>query len=107
MLLKVMGDKWDEPLCEISEPLSLEDYAAFLLCSDGFWELVLEDESKMSPPGTSYPTMVRVINGEMEPVKEKDFDTIMKRYQALKALQKAGKENTVEKNILEDDVFLR
>ena len=44
MLLKVMGDKWDEPLCEISEPLSLEDYAAFLLCSDGFWELVLEDE---------------------------------------------------------------
>ena len=70
-------------------------------------ELVLEDESKMSPPGTSYPTMVRVINGEMEPVKEKDFDTIMKRYQALKALQKAGKENTVEENILEDDGFLR
>ena len=70
-------------------------------------ELVLEDESKMSPPGTSYPTMVRVINGEMEPVKEKDFDTIMKRYQALKALQKAGKENTVEENILEDDGFFR
>ena len=25
MLLKGMGDKWDESLCEISEPFSLED----------------------------------------------------------------------------------
>lgn len=44
MLLKVLDDRWDEPLCEISEPLPLEDYEAFLLCSDGFWELVVEDE---------------------------------------------------------------
>lgn len=44
MLLKVMGDKWDEPLCELSGPLPLSDFSAFLLCSDGFWELVTEDD---------------------------------------------------------------
>ena len=42
MLLKVMGDKWDKPLCELSKPLPLSDFSAFLLCSDGFWELVTE-----------------------------------------------------------------
>lgn len=44
MLLKVMGDKWDEPLCEVSGPLKIDDFSAFLLCSDGFWELVTEEE---------------------------------------------------------------
>lgn len=44
MLLKVMGDKCDEPLCELSGPLSLSEFSAFLLCTDGFWELVTEDD---------------------------------------------------------------
>lgn len=44
MLLKVLGDKCDEPLCELSEPLSLNEFSAFLLCSDGFWELVTESD---------------------------------------------------------------
>lgn len=44
MLLKVIGDKWDEPLCELSDPMDINDFSAFLLCSDGFWELVNEDQ---------------------------------------------------------------
>lgn len=44
MLLKVMGDHWDEPLCEISGPIPLQDFSAFCLCSDGFWELVTEED---------------------------------------------------------------
>lgn len=44
MLLKVMGCKWDEPLYEIESKISLKDYQAFLLCSDGFWELIKENE---------------------------------------------------------------
>lgn len=44
MLLKVMGDQWDEPLYELREPFLLQDYRAFLLCTDGFWELITEDE---------------------------------------------------------------
>lgn len=44
MLLKVMGEKWEEPLCELSPPLILNDYSAFLLCTDGFWENITEDD---------------------------------------------------------------
>ena len=44
MLLKVMGDKWDEPLCELSKPMQLNEFSALLLCSDGFWELITETE---------------------------------------------------------------
>lgn len=44
MLLKVIGDAWDEPLCEIAEPASMDEYSAFLLCTDGFWELIEEEE---------------------------------------------------------------
>ncbi len=44
MLLKVMGDKWDEPLYELQKPLKIKEYSAFLICSDGFWEYVTEKE---------------------------------------------------------------
>lgn len=45
MLLKVLGEKSDEQLCDIIGPLSVDDFFAFLICSDGFWELI--DESEM------------------------------------------------------------
>ena len=44
MLLKAMGDKWDEPLCELSHTLLMHEFTAFLLCSDGFWELINEED---------------------------------------------------------------
>lgn len=44
MLLKALGDACEEPICEISEPLRLCDFSAFLLCSDGFWEKITESE---------------------------------------------------------------
>lgn len=44
MLLKVIGDKWDEPLCELLKPLQLSEFSSFLLCSDGFWELITEQD---------------------------------------------------------------
>ena len=43
MLLKVMGIEWDEPMFELMRPISLKKCQAFLLCSDGFWELIDED----------------------------------------------------------------
>lgn len=55
MLLKVMGDKWDEPLCELSEPLLLSEFSAFLLCSDGFWELATEDDMMFTLRSSSSP----------------------------------------------------
>ena len=46
MLLRVMGVEWDEIMYELMQPISLKKCQAFLLCSDGFWELI--DEKEMS-----------------------------------------------------------
>lgn len=43
-LLRVLGVSGDPPKYEISETQGLRKYQAFLLCSDGFWELILEKE---------------------------------------------------------------
>lgn len=43
-LLRVLGVSGEQPRYEISESHDLRRYQAFLLCSDGFWELILEKE---------------------------------------------------------------
>ncbi len=43
MLLRVLGTPWDEPEYEIRKKFSWKKYQAFLLCSDGFWELIEEN----------------------------------------------------------------
>ncbi len=45
MILNVMGVHWDEPMYELAKPAKLKKNMAFLLCSDGFWELI--EENKM------------------------------------------------------------
>lgn len=44
-LLRVMGIDWDEPKYTLEDPLPRKGLQQFLLCSDGFWELI--DEKKM------------------------------------------------------------
>lgn len=44
-LLRVLGVDWDSPRYQIEEPLDRREKQQFLLCSDGFWELI--DEKKM------------------------------------------------------------
>jgi len=44
-LLRVLGVEWDSPRYEISEEIDLASCQAFLLCTDGFWELI--EEKKM------------------------------------------------------------
>lgn len=44
ILLRVMGVEWDDVMCELMLPLPLKKCQAFLLCSDGFWELIDEKE---------------------------------------------------------------
>ena len=44
MLLKVIGEQYDESMTDLLDPLPVENYCAFLLCSDGFWELIQEEE---------------------------------------------------------------
>ncbi|MCQ2516510.1 MAG: protein phosphatase 2C domain-containing protein [Saccharofermentans sp.] len=43
-LLKVMGTNWDESAYEILKPMPLRKCKGFLLCSDGFWELIEDEE---------------------------------------------------------------
>ncbi len=43
-LLRVMGMEWDHPLYQLAEPIKREGHQAFLMCSDGFWDLVNEKE---------------------------------------------------------------
>ena len=43
-LLRVLGVSGNTPRFELSEPRSLRGLQAFLLCTDGFWELILEKE---------------------------------------------------------------
>ena len=42
ILLRVMGVNWDAPMYELAAPIALRKCQAFLLCSDGFWELIEE-----------------------------------------------------------------
>lgn len=44
IVLRVMGIPWEEPMYELMAPLPLKKCQAFLLCSDGFWELIEEKE---------------------------------------------------------------
>ena len=46
-LLKVMGTPWDKPKYELADPVPCKKEMAFLLSSDGFWELV-EDRDMVS-----------------------------------------------------------
>lgn len=41
-ILRAIGADEETPKYQLSEPLKLEDCSAFLLCSDGFWELISE-----------------------------------------------------------------
>lgn len=43
-LLRVMGVEWDRPMYQLSESVARKGRQAFLMCSDGFWELIDEKE---------------------------------------------------------------
>lgn len=41
-LLRVMGTAWDTPKYQVVDGIKLTKHSSFLLCSDGFWELIEE-----------------------------------------------------------------
>lgn len=43
-LLRALGVPWEEPQYQLAKPIVRKGRQAFLLCSDGFWELVNEQE---------------------------------------------------------------
>lgn len=44
LVLRVLGVNWEEPMYELEKTIPLTKCQAFLLCTDGFWELIGENE---------------------------------------------------------------
>lgn len=44
ILLKALGNERENDMFEFQLPISTDDCQALLLCSDGFWELINEEE---------------------------------------------------------------
>ena len=65
MLLKVMGIQWDKPMFDLMKPIPLKKCKAFLLCSDGFWELINEEDMirtlEMSQSASQWLTLMNHI----------------------------------------------
>lgn len=71
LVLKVMGVEWEDPMYELMDPIPLKKCQAFLLCTDGFWELIEEKDmcsllKKASSPDDWLKQMANIIrkNGE-------------------------------------------
>ncbi len=70
-LLRVFGMEWEKDPIDFPEPIDAGDVKAFLLCSDGFWELITEQQMKWclffsKTPKEWLDKMVRIIqkNGQ-------------------------------------------
>lgn len=80
-LLRVLGVSGDTPKFEVSDIQSTSKYQAFLLCSDGFWELILEKEMcaflKKSSSVEEWLQMMQ------DTVEQRGADTDMDNYSAI------------------------
>ena len=80
-LLRVMGIEWEKPMYELAEQTQLEKYQAFLLCSDGFWELI--DEKQMCRLLKSSSTVEEWMQGMVEVIRQNGVGKNMDNYTAI------------------------
>lgn len=81
MLLRVLGVEWDSPLFELLKPLPLRKCQAFLLCSDGFWELI--EESAMCDLLKKSDTVEEWLSSMLDVVKTNGIGHNMDNYSAI------------------------
>lgn len=81
MLLRVMGTEWDDAEYELMSPISLKKCQAFLLCSDGFWELI--DEDQMCAQLKKSSSVEEWLDSMREIVKVNGQDKNMDNYSAI------------------------
>lgn len=80
-VLRVLGTPWEGPSYEIGEPVALTGDQAFLLCSDGFWELITEKEMEKTLKQSK--SVAQWMN-KMEKIVEKNgADREMDNYSAV------------------------
>lgn len=63
-LMRVMGVQGEKPRCEIAKPIQLKGEMSFLLCSDGYWELIDEREMESTLASSATPEeWIKTMNG--------------------------------------------
>ena len=80
-LLRVMGIEWEKPMYELAEQTQLEKYQAFLLCSDGFWELI--DEKQMCKLLKNSSSVEKWMQAMVEVIKQNGIGKNMDNYTAI------------------------
>lgn len=80
-LLRVMGIPWDTPKYQICEGVPLGKKTSFLLCSDGFWELI--DEKQMGRLLRQSKTPAEWLKKMEEVIIAKGRGTNMDNYSAI------------------------
>ena len=80
-VLRVMGIEWDKPMYELRSPEKLKKCQAFLLCTDGFWELILEEEMCRLLADSETPE--EWLDKMTEIVKQNGADRNMDNYSAV------------------------
>lgn len=80
-LLRVLGVDWDTPKYQIEEPIVRGGRQQFLLCTDGFWELI--DEKKMMACLKKAETVQEWVQLMEELVKKNGKGTNMDNYSAV------------------------
>ena len=75
-VLRVMGTEWAQPKYEIGNAVRSKGSHSFLLCSDGFWELIEEKEMKNMLRKASSPEdwLNHMEQAVLENGKEEDMD---------------------------------
>lgn len=80
-LLRVMGVEWEDPMYELMAPIPLKKCQAFLLCSDGFWELI--DEKEMCMQLKKAKTVEEWLNEMVKIVQSNGVGKNMDNYSAI------------------------
>ncbi len=80
-LLRVIGIDWEEPMYELMAPIPKKKCQAFLLCSDGFWELI--EEKQMCALLKKANTVEEWLQAMTEIVKANGIGRNMDNYSAI------------------------
>lgn len=80
-LLRVMGTEWETPKYEVVDNILVTNNTSFLLCSDGFWELI--DERQMCKTLKKSKTPEEWLESMREIVLKNGRGTNMDNYSAI------------------------
>lgn len=88
IVLRVMGTDWEDESFDLMKPLSIKKADAFLLCSDGFWELI--DEKKMCEFLKAATSVKEWLDNMTQEVIKNGADKNMDNYSAIAVWHRKG-----------------